>query len=171
MGMMKCSRLEQLHVLLHRRKTGSAKSRHHTSRPGGGGLLLHRAGSAKAKHQAIMTGGTGMHGTGAQQSRVEAARAQRAARAAEEAAGGAVLDLRKCCDHPNQTSLWRRQTREAQVAHGVILSIAEHNSRQADHLQNQLQVSKEHTLLEPPPSLYMGGFVSIRPFQMEVSRP
>ncbi len=42
-------------------------------------------------------------------SRVEAARAERAARAAEEAAGSAVLDLRKCCDHPQLTSLWRRQ--------------------------------------------------------------
>ncbi|EIE20408.1 hypothetical protein COCSUDRAFT_67348 [Coccomyxa subellipsoidea C-169] len=72
-------------------------------------------------------------------SRVEAARAERAARRAEEAAGSAVLDLRKCCDHPQLTSLWRRQAREGQLSQGTILTIPEQNARQADGLQNKLQ--------------------------------
>lgn len=72
---------------------------------------------------------------------MEAAKAERAARAAEEAAGSAVLDLRKCCDHPMLTSAWRRQAHEGQIAHGTILSIAEQNARRADNVQNQLQVN------------------------------
>ena len=73
-------------------------------------------------------------------SRVEAARAERAARAAEDAAGTAVLDLRKCCDHPQLTRIWRGQSREGQLNDGIILSIAEQNQRRADELQNKLQV-------------------------------
>ncbi|CAL8465161.1 g4696 [Coccomyxa elongata] len=76
------------------------------------------------------------------QSRMEVAKAERAARAAEEAAGSAVLDLRKCCDHPMLTSAWRRQAHEGQIAHGTILSIAEQNARRADNVQNQLQASE-----------------------------
>ena len=72
---------------------------------------------------------------------MEAARAVRAARAAEEAALSAVLDLRKCCDHPQLTSMWRRQGREGQLAQGIILSIGEQNQRRADELQNKLQVT------------------------------
>ena len=65
-------------------------------------------------------------------------KSEAAARRAEEAAGSAVLQLRKCCDHPQLTAFWQRHTAELQLQSGM-LSIAEQNSRIADFLQNKLQ--------------------------------
>ncbi len=65
-------------------------------------------------------------------------KAEAAARRAEEAAGSAVLQLRKCCDHPQLTAFWQRHRTELQLQSGM-LSIAEQNSRLADFLQGKLQ--------------------------------
>ena len=68
-------------------------------------------------------------------------KAEAAARRAEEAAGSAVLQLRKCCDHPQLTSFWQRLGTEMQLQSGM-LSIAEQNSRLADYRQTKLQAGE-----------------------------
>ena len=68
---------------------------------------------------------------------------QHAARKAEEAAGTAVLQLRRCCDHPQLTSFWRQLGQELQLqgaGRAGVLTIAEANARLADFEQNRLQV-------------------------------
>ncbi len=75
-------------------------------------------------------------GAGGQQQRGR--KAEAAAARAEAAAGSAVLQLRKCCDHPQLTAFWQRHTAELQAHHGM-LSTAEQSGRLADFLQNKLQ--------------------------------